>query len=61
VTSESRPPDPVPEGPEQGQVVELPAASRVADIAIDELEMIYAFIYSRVGNRTPRTSPSRWR
>jgi len=51
VTSEPRPPDPVPEEAVQGQVVELPAASRVADMAIDELEMIYAFIYSRVGNR----------
>ena len=51
MTSEPRPPDPVPEEAAQGQVVELPAASRVADMAIDELEMIYAFIYSRVGNR----------
>jgi RNA polymerase sigma factor (sigma-70 family) len=51
VTSEPRPPDPEPEDGAQGQVVELPAASRVADVAIDELEMIYAFIYSRVGNR----------
>jgi len=51
VTSEPRPPDPAPEDGAQGQVVELPAASRVADVAIDELEMIYAFIYSRVGNR----------
>ena len=51
MTSEPRPPDPVPEDAVQGQVVELPAASRVADVAIDELEMIYAFIYSRVGNR----------
>src|SRR6266478_562557 len=51
VTSEARPPDPVPEDAAQGQVVELPAAAGVADVAIDELEMIYAFIYSRVGNR----------
>jgi len=51
VTSEARPPDPEPEDAAQGQVVELPAAARVADVAIDELEMIYAFIYSRVGNR----------
>src|SRR2546423_1902811 len=36
---------------EPADVVQLPAASRVADMAIDELEMIYAFIYSRVGNR----------
>ena len=32
-------------------IVELPAASNAADVAIDELEMIYAFIYARVGNR----------
>jgi len=36
---------------EEGQVVELPAASRATDIAIDELELVYAFIYARVGNR----------
>lgn len=48
MTSESRPPDP---RPVEGQIVELPAASRVADIAIDELELVYAFIYARVGNR----------
>ncbi len=41
----------MPEDAAQGQVVELPAAAGVADVAIDELEMIYAFIYSRVGNR----------
>src|SRR5258706_10234128 len=51
VTSEAGPPDPEPEDAAEGQVVELPAAPRVADVAIDELEMIYAFIYSRVGNR----------
>lgn len=51
MTSEVRPPEPADEDPSAGQVVELPAASRAADIAIDELEMIYAFIYARVGNR----------
>ena len=52
MTSEPGPPDPErEERPEEGQVVELPAASRAADIAIDELELIYAFIYARVGNR----------
>jgi RNA polymerase sigma factor (sigma-70 family) len=52
VTSEPRPPDLAQEEDgAQGQVVELPAASRVADVAINELEMIYAFIYARVGNR----------
>ncbi|HYU62938.1 MAG TPA: sigma-70 family RNA polymerase sigma factor [Verrucomicrobiae bacterium] len=35
----------------QAEVVELPAAPRTTDIALDELELIYAFIYSRVGNR----------
>ena len=35
----------------QGEVVELPAASRATDIALDELELVYAFIYARVGNR----------
>jgi len=36
---------------EPADVVELPAASRATDIALDELEMVYAFIYARVGNR----------
>src|SRR2546425_9771616 len=35
----------------QAEVVELPAASRATDIALDELELVYAFIYARVGNR----------
>ena len=35
----------------QGEVVEFPAPARAADIALDELEMVYAFIYARVGNR----------
>ena len=33
------------------EVVELPAAPRATDIALDELEIVYAFIYARVGNR----------
>ena len=37
--------------PRPGEVVELPAGPRAADIALDELEMVYAFIYARVGNR----------
>ena len=36
---------------EQAEVVELPVARRAADIALDELELVYAFIYARVGNR----------
>ena len=34
-----------------GDILELPAASRATDIALDELELVYAFIYARVGNR----------
>src|SRR5579864_5968601 len=38
--------------PQQGgEVVEFPSPARAADIALDELEMVYAFIYARVGNR----------
>ena len=36
---------------QQAEVVELPAATRATDIALDELELVYAFIYARVGNR----------
>jgi DNA-directed RNA polymerase specialized sigma24 family protein len=36
---------------EPGQILELPAAPRATDIALDELELVYAFIYARVGNR----------
>ncbi len=36
---------------EPARVVDLPAASRATDIALDELELVYAFIYARVGNR----------
>ena len=34
-----------------GEIVELPAASSSTAIALDELELVYAFIYARVGNR----------
>jgi RNA polymerase sigma-70 factor (ECF subfamily) len=36
---------------DSGEVVELPNATRATDIALDELELVYAFIYARVGNR----------
>jgi RNA polymerase sigma factor (sigma-70 family) len=36
---------------ETGDILELPAAPRATDIALDELELVYAFIYARVGNR----------
>ncbi len=34
-----------------GEVLELPAVSTATDIALDQLELVYAFIYARVGNR----------
>jgi RNA polymerase sigma factor (sigma-70 family) len=34
-----------------GDVLQLPMAPRATDIALDELEIVYAFIYARVGNR----------
>ena len=36
---------------EAANVLQLPMAPRATDIALDELELVYAFIYSRVGNR----------
>ena len=45
------PPDDDAAPAQQGEVLELPAASRATDIALDELELVYAFIYARVGNR----------
>ena len=47
-----RPPDeqPVRSG-EAGDVLQLPIARSATDIALDELELVYAFIYARVGNR----------
>ena len=51
MTGESRPPGEGSEAEASGEIVQLPAASRATDIALDELEMVYAFIYARVGNR----------
>jgi RNA polymerase sigma-70 factor (ECF subfamily) len=41
------------EGPagEPAEVLQLPVAPQATDIALDELELVYAFIYARVGNR----------
>ncbi|HET9781425.1 MAG TPA: sigma-70 family RNA polymerase sigma factor [Candidatus Dormibacteraeota bacterium] len=36
---------------EPAEILELPIAPRATDIALDELELVYAFIYARVGNR----------
>ncbi len=33
------------------EVIQLPIARDATEIALDELELVYAFIYSRVGNR----------
>jgi RNA polymerase sigma factor (sigma-70 family) len=47
-----RPPDQqAVESEETENVLQLPATTRAADIALDELELVYAFIYARVGNR----------
>jgi RNA polymerase sigma-70 factor, ECF subfamily len=35
----------------EAEVVQLPTAASATDIALDELELVYAFIYARVGNR----------
>jgi RNA polymerase sigma factor (sigma-70 family) len=47
--------EPPPQGPleatELEVVLELPAASRTTNVALEELELVYAFIYARVGNR----------
>ena len=47
----SQPPEPEAPRGEGGQVLQFPVAARSTDIALDELEMVYAFIYARVGNR----------
>ena len=38
-------------GPERGELVELPAGPAPAEVALEELELVYAFLYARVGNR----------
>ena len=41
----------MPEQPETGSVIQLPARSGATEVALEELELVYAFIYVRVGNR----------
>jgi RNA polymerase sigma factor (sigma-70 family) len=36
---------------EPADVLQLPMAARATDIALGELEIVYAFIYARVGNK----------
>ena len=50
--SAERPPAGQPEESERpGEVIQLPTARSATDTALDELELVYAFIYARVGNR----------
>ena len=42
---------PEQEPPEEAPILELPIEPRATEIALDELELVYAFIYARVGNR----------
>src|SRR6195256_3843168 len=46
------PPDEQVAGSEESaDVLQLPMAASATDIALGELEIVYAFIYARVGNR----------
>ena len=51
MSSRSEPPEASAERVEGGELLEFPAQPRATDIALDELELIYAFIFARVGNR----------
>jgi RNA polymerase sigma factor (sigma-70 family) len=51
MTVDPRQPEAAAEAETTGDVLQLPAARRATDIALDELEMVFAFIYARVGNR----------
>jgi RNA polymerase sigma factor (sigma-70 family) len=47
-----QPPGERQSGPDEGgDILQLPMAPRATDIALHELEIVYAFIYARVGNR----------
>jgi RNA polymerase sigma factor (sigma-70 family) len=39
------------EGPQPGAFIEFPAGPGAVEVALEELELVYAFIYTRVGNR----------
>jgi RNA polymerase sigma-70 factor (ECF subfamily) len=41
----------VAEGQEPGAVIQFPAGAESVEVALEELELVYAFIYARVGNR----------
>src|SRR6202171_3606197 len=46
-----RTPDERAAGSEGADLLQLPVAPRATDIALNELELVYAFIYARDGNR----------
>jgi RNA polymerase sigma-70 factor (ECF subfamily) len=41
----------LPEQPEPAGVVNFPATAGAVEVALEELELVFAFIYARVGNR----------
>ena len=49
----SQSPPPAMDSPHSAAIVELPAGSQAdpVQVALEELELVYAFIFSRVGNR----------
>src|SRR5260221_4325109 len=51
MTPRPPPPGEAAEEAPSGPVLDFPTTASATDIALNELEMIYAFIYSRVGNR----------
>lgn len=52
MTGEPQPPaDPELSSHSPGDVLEFPAAPQATDIALDQLDRVFAFIYARVGNR----------
>jgi RNA polymerase sigma factor (sigma-70 family) len=51
VTANRTPDDQKAGSDESGDVLQLPIVPRATDIALNELELVYAFIYARVGNR----------
>jgi RNA polymerase sigma-70 factor (ECF subfamily) len=51
VNADRPPEEQAPGSDEAADVIQLPMAPRATDIALDELELVYAFIYARVGNR----------
>lgn len=43
--------EPTTSAPKPGKLIRLPVNAAAADIALDELELVFAFLYARVGNR----------